>query len=114
MCVNVDRVHGRRPLVEILVGVALLCAPLAGRFVAVTGPVDAALVGIRHLYNPVRGKIQHDKQPGGKIHSRCSEEVCYQFFRVGFVLAIHVNVLVITVFVILFLLHLTSCIIKHT
>lgn len=58
VCVSVDRVHGRRPLVEILIDVALVCVPLAGRFVAVTGPVHAALVGIRHLYYPVRKKIR--------------------------------------------------------
>lgn len=67
VCVNVDRVHGRRPLVEILLGVALLCAPLAGCFVAVAGPVHAALVGVRHLYYSVRKKIgKHDKQPWKK------------------------------------------------
>lgn len=58
VCVSVDRVHGRRPLVEILIDVALVCVPLAGRLVAVTGPVHAALVGIRHLYYSVRKKIR--------------------------------------------------------
>lgn len=53
-----DRVHGRRPLVEILINVTLLRVPLAGRFIAVTGTIHTALVGIWHLYYPARKKIQ--------------------------------------------------------
>lgn len=58
MRVHVDRVHGRRPLVEILINVTLLRVPLAGWFIAVTGTIHAALVGIWHLYYPARKKIQ--------------------------------------------------------
>lgn len=65
MRVDVDGVHRRRPLVEILVAVALL-VPLARRFVAVAGAVHAALVGVRHLDYPARKERATALQTGWK------------------------------------------------
>ena len=52
VCVCVAGVKGDGPLVGVVVADALLRVPLRGRLVAVTRAVDAALVGVGHLYDP--------------------------------------------------------------
>lgn len=56
VCVSMDGVHGHSSLVQVLISVALLCVPLTGLLVAITGTIYAALVGIRHLYHPVTNR----------------------------------------------------------
>jgi len=54
--VSMDGIHGRSPLLKVLMSVALLCVPLGGWFVAITGCIYTALVGIWHLYHPVTNR----------------------------------------------------------
>lgn len=69
MCVSMDRVHDYSPLVQVIITVALLCVPLAGWLVAITGTIHTALVGIRHLYYPARKQIQEYSQQASKNKS---------------------------------------------
>lgn len=53
MRVSVNGIDGDSPLVQVVVGAAELCVPLADRLIAVAGTIHTALVGIRHLDHPV-------------------------------------------------------------
>lgn len=65
MCVSMERVHGYSPLMKVLISVALLCVPLAGWLVAVTGTIHTALVGIWHFNYPKTNRCKSvDNRPG--------------------------------------------------
>jgi len=67
VCVHVAGVQCDGALVQVVLCVALLRVPLGGRLVAaVTRAVDAALVGVGHLYHPGRETPERERGREGE------------------------------------------------